>query len=189
MWGCAQKPDPPHALQAFVDAPAERVAQVVQTNLLGCLLCTRAAMRAMAAQPGGAHPPMARLPAWRPCCTPGRATRVRRTPTPHRAALPPDCPAGAAPGLCACPGEIAIVLSGGCAGGYSPGLCFPLNPYAQCLARCHAQAGTSSTWTARARMACPRRSTRPTGRLRPVRAPGAISVVVDCIEGDRGEGM
>ncbi len=45
-------------LQSFVDAPPERVAQVVQTNLLGCLLCTRAAMRAMAAQPSGAPPRM-----------------------------------------------------------------------------------------------------------------------------------
>ena len=51
-------------VQAFVDAPAERVAQVVQTNLLGCLLCTRAAMRAMAAQPGGSQSPLGflRLP-------------------------------------------------------------------------------------------------------------------------------
>lgn len=28
---------------------------MVQTNLLGCLLCTRAAMRLMAAQPRGGH--------------------------------------------------------------------------------------------------------------------------------------
>jgi chlorophyll(ide) b reductase len=41
--------------QSFVDAAPERVAQVVSTNLLGCLLCTRAAMRVMARQPGGGH--------------------------------------------------------------------------------------------------------------------------------------
>ena len=41
--------------QAFMDATPEQLRAVVTTNLQGSLLCTRAAMRAMAAQPGGGH--------------------------------------------------------------------------------------------------------------------------------------
>ncbi len=44
-----------HPLQSFLDAKSEQIQEVVQTNLLGCLLCTRAAMRLMAAQPRGGH--------------------------------------------------------------------------------------------------------------------------------------
>ncbi len=44
-----------HLLQSFLDARPEQIQEVVQTNLLGCLLCTRAAMRLMAAQPRGGH--------------------------------------------------------------------------------------------------------------------------------------
>ena len=38
-----------------MDATPEQLRSVVTTNLQGSLLCTRAAMRAMAAQPGGGH--------------------------------------------------------------------------------------------------------------------------------------
>ncbi|EIE27680.1 NAD(P)-binding protein, partial [Coccomyxa subellipsoidea C-169] len=41
--------------QSFIEARPEQIQEVVQTNLLGCLLCTRAAMRLMAAQPRGGH--------------------------------------------------------------------------------------------------------------------------------------
>jgi chlorophyll(ide) b reductase len=41
--------------QSFLDARPEQIQEVVQTNLIGCLLCTRAAMRIMAAQPCGGH--------------------------------------------------------------------------------------------------------------------------------------
>ncbi|CAL8463628.1 g3162 [Coccomyxa elongata] len=43
------------SFQSFLDASPEQIQEVVQTNLLGCLLCTRAAMRLMAAQPRGGH--------------------------------------------------------------------------------------------------------------------------------------
>lgn len=43
------------ALQSFLDARPEQIQEVVQTNLVGCLLCTRAAIRIMAAQPRGGH--------------------------------------------------------------------------------------------------------------------------------------
>lgn len=43
------------AVQSFIDARPEQIQEVVQTNLLGCMLCTRAAMRVMAAQPRGGH--------------------------------------------------------------------------------------------------------------------------------------
>ena len=39
--------------QSLLDMAPERIARVVQTNLLGSLLCTRAAARAMAAAGGG----------------------------------------------------------------------------------------------------------------------------------------
>lgn len=42
-------------LQSFLDARPEQIQEVVQTNLVGCLLCTRAAIRIMAAQPRGGH--------------------------------------------------------------------------------------------------------------------------------------
>lgn len=42
-------------MQTFMDASPEQLAEVVQTNLLGTLLCTRAAMQALAAQPKGGH--------------------------------------------------------------------------------------------------------------------------------------
>ncbi len=41
------------AAQSLLDMAPERIARVVQTNLLGSLLCTRAAARAMAAAGGG----------------------------------------------------------------------------------------------------------------------------------------
>ncbi|KAK9917725.1 hypothetical protein WJX75_007567 [Coccomyxa subellipsoidea] len=43
------------SFQSFIDARPDQIQEVVQTNLLGCLLCTRAAMRLMAAQPRGGH--------------------------------------------------------------------------------------------------------------------------------------
>ena len=42
-------------VQSFIDARPDQIQEVVQTNLLGCLLCTRAAVRLMAAQPRGGH--------------------------------------------------------------------------------------------------------------------------------------
>ncbi|KAL4419490.1 hypothetical protein ABPG77_002276 [Micractinium sp. CCAP 211/92] len=42
------------SFKSLVDLPPEQVVQVVRTNLVGTLLATRAGMRAMAAQPGGA---------------------------------------------------------------------------------------------------------------------------------------
>ncbi len=41
------------AAQSLLETTPERIARVVQTNLLGSLLCTRAAARAMAATGGG----------------------------------------------------------------------------------------------------------------------------------------
>ena len=38
-----------------MDATPEQLQQVVQTNLLGSLLCTRAAMKLLAKQPSGGH--------------------------------------------------------------------------------------------------------------------------------------
>ncbi|PRW56949.1 putative chlorophyll(ide) b reductase chloroplastic isoform B [Chlorella sorokiniana] len=43
------------SFQSLVNQPAESIAQVVRTNLLGSLLATQAAMKHMAAQPGGGH--------------------------------------------------------------------------------------------------------------------------------------
>ena len=42
-------------MQSFLDASPEQITEVVQTNLLGTLLCTRAAMQALAAQKRGGH--------------------------------------------------------------------------------------------------------------------------------------
>ena len=42
-------------MQAFSDASAEQLQQVVSTNMLGSLLCTRAAMQLMHKQPAGGH--------------------------------------------------------------------------------------------------------------------------------------
>ena len=42
-------------LQSFTDARPEQLQRVVQTNLLGTLLCTRAAMQLMGRQPQGGH--------------------------------------------------------------------------------------------------------------------------------------
>lgn len=42
-------------VQSFLDARPEQIQEVVQTNMVGCLLCTRAALRIMAAQPRGGH--------------------------------------------------------------------------------------------------------------------------------------
>lgn len=47
--GCTATPPP----QGLLDQPAEQVQRVVRTNLLGTLLASRAAIHAMAAQPGG----------------------------------------------------------------------------------------------------------------------------------------
>jgi NAD(P)-dependent dehydrogenase (short-subunit alcohol dehydrogenase family) len=41
--------------QSFLDATPEQLRAVVTTNLQGSLLCTRAALRAMARQPRGGH--------------------------------------------------------------------------------------------------------------------------------------
>jgi chlorophyll(ide) b reductase len=43
------------SFQAFMDATPEQLQQVVQTNLLGSMLCTRAAMKLLAQQPSGGH--------------------------------------------------------------------------------------------------------------------------------------
>lgn len=43
------------ALQAFVDSSPEQLQQVVSTNMVGTLLCTRAAMQLMQKQNGGGH--------------------------------------------------------------------------------------------------------------------------------------
>lgn len=42
-------------LQAFVDSSPEQLQQVVSTNMVGTLLCTRAAMQVMQNQTGGGH--------------------------------------------------------------------------------------------------------------------------------------
>ena len=42
-------------LQSFLDASPEQITEVVQTNLLGTMLCTRAAMQALAAHKKGGH--------------------------------------------------------------------------------------------------------------------------------------
>ena len=42
-------------LQSFLEASPEQITEVVQTNLLGTLLCTRAAMQALSAQARGGH--------------------------------------------------------------------------------------------------------------------------------------
>ena len=43
------------AAQTLLEMRPEQLAAVVQTNLLGSLLCTRAAMAQMARQNGGGH--------------------------------------------------------------------------------------------------------------------------------------
>ncbi|KXZ52908.1 hypothetical protein GPECTOR_8g287 [Gonium pectorale] len=43
------------SFQTMTDQTDEQVAQVVRTNLLGTLLCTRQALRLFASQPGGGH--------------------------------------------------------------------------------------------------------------------------------------
>eukprot|EP00891_Asterochloris_glomerata_P001477 jgi/Astpho2/1477/Aster-05363 len=43
------------SFQSFTDARPEQLQRVVQTNLLGTLLCTRAAMQLMGRQPQGGH--------------------------------------------------------------------------------------------------------------------------------------
>ena len=42
-------------LQSFVDSSPEQLQQVVQTNMVGTLLCTRAAMQFMQHQSSGGH--------------------------------------------------------------------------------------------------------------------------------------
>ena len=42
-------------VQSFMEASPEQLTEVVQTNLLGTMLCTRAAMQALAGQPKGGH--------------------------------------------------------------------------------------------------------------------------------------
>ena len=42
-------------LQAFVDSSPEQLQQIVSTNMVGTLLCTRAAMQVMQKQSGGGH--------------------------------------------------------------------------------------------------------------------------------------
>lgn len=42
-------------LQAFIDSSPEQLQQVVSTNMVGTLLCTRAAMQVMQKQNGGGH--------------------------------------------------------------------------------------------------------------------------------------
>ena len=48
------KPSQAHA-QGFLDTSPEQLQQVVETNLLGTLLCSRRALQLMAAQPRGGH--------------------------------------------------------------------------------------------------------------------------------------
>ena len=43
------------SLQSFLDASPEQITEVVQTNLLGTMLCTKAAMHVMASQKKGGH--------------------------------------------------------------------------------------------------------------------------------------
>ena len=53
---CLHPPQTPAcAVQSFMDARPEQLQRVVQTNLLGTLLCTRAAMQMMGRQPQGGH--------------------------------------------------------------------------------------------------------------------------------------
>ena len=42
-------------MQGFLDTSPEQLQQVVETNLLGTLLCSRRALKLMAAQPEGGH--------------------------------------------------------------------------------------------------------------------------------------
>lgn len=42
-------------LQAFIDSSPEQLQQVVSTNMVGSLLCTRAAMQVMRKQSSGGH--------------------------------------------------------------------------------------------------------------------------------------
>lgn len=42
-------------LQAFIDSSPEQLQQVVSTNMVGSLLCTRAAMHVMRKQSSGGH--------------------------------------------------------------------------------------------------------------------------------------
>ena len=42
-------------LQAFSESSAEQLQRVVSTNMVGSLLCTRAAMHLMHKQPNGGH--------------------------------------------------------------------------------------------------------------------------------------
>lgn len=42
-------------VQGFLDTSPEELQQVVETNLLGTLLCSRRALKLMAAQPQGGH--------------------------------------------------------------------------------------------------------------------------------------
>ena len=42
-------------LQAFIDSSPEQLQRVVSTNMVGTLLCTRAAMQVMQKQNGGGH--------------------------------------------------------------------------------------------------------------------------------------
>ncbi len=44
-----------YVVQSFMDATPEQIQTVVSTNLLGSLLCTRAALRRMAGQQTGGH--------------------------------------------------------------------------------------------------------------------------------------
>ena len=43
------------SLQSFLDASPEQITEVVQTNLLGTMLCTKAAMQVRASQAKGGH--------------------------------------------------------------------------------------------------------------------------------------
>lgn len=42
-------------VQSFLDASPSQLDQVVRTNMVGALLCTRAALQAMQQQPNGGH--------------------------------------------------------------------------------------------------------------------------------------
>ena len=42
-------------MQTFIDSSPEQLQQVVSTNMVGTLLCTRAAMQVMQKQSGGGH--------------------------------------------------------------------------------------------------------------------------------------
>ena len=92
-------------LQSFLDASPEQITEVVQTNLLGTMLCTRAAMQALAAQKKGGHifnmdgAGANNLPS--PMYAAYGATKAgAATLSPHPRAVVPPCPTVGRLGCC-----------------------------------------------------------------------------------------